>query len=204
MNRLLPSTRYEELKNLAADLIEDYELAYPLDPWEIATILGIHVVVHPDGLPKYIARLCSTEDGYTAPVESANGVKYVVHLNGQAPPMRQRFTLMHEIAHIWLDHPRLDLGNTDECKEGEANFLGSYLLAPDPLVTAWVPRFTIAEISDEFQVSEEAASIIYHRVLRSINASVHNSSLNARILASATRRASEPALSSVDERRRSA
>jgi len=204
VKRLLPHNRYEELKDLAADLIEDYELAYPLDPWEIATILGIRVVVHQDGLPKHIAQLCSTEDGYTAPVESANGVKCVVHLNGQAPHMRQRFTLMHEIAHILLDHPRLDFGNTDDSKEGEANFLGSYLLAPDPLVTAWVPRFTIEDISDEFQVSEEAASIMYHRVLRSINASVHNPSRDARILTSATRRTSETVINSSCECRRSA
>lgn len=101
----MPYRRYEELKSLAADLVEDYSLSYPLDPFEIAATLGVHVTVHQFGLPN-AARFCGTTDGYTTPAQSAHGVKFKVHLNGATSRLRRRFTLMHEIAHIWLDHPR--------------------------------------------------------------------------------------------------
>ena len=41
MTRKLAYRRYEELKSLAADLIEDYALSYPLDPFELAATLGV-------------------------------------------------------------------------------------------------------------------------------------------------------------------
>ena len=66
MTRKLPYRRYEELKSLAADLIEDYELSYPLDPFEVAATLGMHVTVHEFGLPP-AAWFCGTTDGYTTP-----------------------------------------------------------------------------------------------------------------------------------------
>lgn len=65
MTRKLSPHRYERLKSLAADLIEDYELTYPLQPLTIADLLGVHVTVHHQGLP-YAPRFCDTDDGYTA------------------------------------------------------------------------------------------------------------------------------------------
>jgi len=47
-------------------LIEDYELVYPLEPFEIADVLGVHVTIHNDGLPVTAQRF-STSDGYTEP-----------------------------------------------------------------------------------------------------------------------------------------
>ena len=41
VSRKLTSRRYEEVKALGADLIEDYELVYPLEPFEIADVLGV-------------------------------------------------------------------------------------------------------------------------------------------------------------------
>jgi hypothetical protein len=38
--RKLPFHRYEELKEVAADFIEDYDVSYPLDPIEIARCLA--------------------------------------------------------------------------------------------------------------------------------------------------------------------
>ena len=51
MSRKLTSRRYEEVKALGADFIEDYELVYPLEPFEIADFLGVHVAIHTEGLP---------------------------------------------------------------------------------------------------------------------------------------------------------
>ena len=70
MKRILSHHRYEQLKSFAADFIEDYALCYPLDPFEIAAMLGLHVKVHEFGLPP-TASLCSTSDGYTGCVQQS-------------------------------------------------------------------------------------------------------------------------------------
>ena len=186
MSRKLPYRRYEELKSLAADLIEDYALSYPLDPFEIAAALGVHVTVHQFGLPP-LAWFCGTTDGYTTPVQSVHGLKFKAHLNGATSLLRRRFTLMHEIAHIWLDHPRANEPASENVTEAEANFLAAYLLAPDALVVAWVPDLTIAGIAQEFQVSDEAAGIIHHRVMRMLNGNAVHQAYDRRISSSAVR-----------------
>lgn len=186
MTRKLPYRRYEELKSLAADLIEDYALSYPLDPSEIAAALGIHVTVHEFGLPP-AAWFCGTTDGYTTPAQSAHGLKFKTHLNGATSLLRRRFTLMHEIAHIWLDHPRAGGPDCENVAEAEANFLAAYLLAPDALVIAWVEDLTVACIAQEFKVSDEAAGIIHHRVMRMLNGNAGRRGYDRRIASSAVR-----------------
>lgn len=180
MNRMLPHHRYEQLKSLAADLIEDYALCYPMDPFEIAAMLGVHVTVHGFGLPPS-ASFCSTNDGYTVALLSAHGPKCQIHLNGVKPVLRQRFTLMHEISHIWLDHLHGDSMADAQEQEAEANFLASYLLAPDWLVLAWVPELTVTGIAEKFQVSKEAAGLIHGRVLRMLNTGARRRDYDRRI-----------------------
>lgn len=203
MSRMLSHRRYEELKALGADLIEDYALAYPLDPFEVADILGVHVTVHEYGLPPMAAWFCSTTDAYTLPGQSSHGLKFQVHLNGAAPPLRQRFTLMHEVAHLWLDHPRAETF-IGEVAEAEANFLASYLLAPDALVTAWVPGLTVTGIAEEFQVSEESAGLIHKRVLRMLTANAQGRHYNRRIASAALKRVEALGISSGQRSRGSA
>lgn len=187
MTRKLSHGRYEELKRLGADLIEDYALRYPLDPFEISDLLGLHVTVHQRGLPSESA-LCCTDDGYTIPVQSVRGLKFQVHLNGATSLLRQRFTLLHEIAHIWLGHPRGDGPASDDLVEAEANFLAGYLLAPDVLVVGWVPGLTVAAIAHEFQVSDEAAGVIHRRVVRALNTATWPRGYDHRIEWSAVKR----------------
>lgn len=191
MSRKLTSGRYEELKELGADLIEDYELVYPLEPFEIADVLGVHVVIHAEGLPATAQRF-STSDGYTEPVEARCGWKFRIHINGSTPEVRQRFTLMHELAHIWLDHLHTDASLTNECAEGEANFLANYLLAPDALIVMWTPHMAISDIAKVFHMSEEAADFAHRRVLRAVNRGAIGKPHDRRIAASATKRIEEP------------
>lgn len=106
MTRKLPHHRYEEMKRLAADLIEDYALAYPLDPLEVAAVLGVQVTIHPLGLPASVVVAAGTADGYTGAVDSAHGLRFHIHASGATAQARLRFTLVHELAHVWLDHHR--------------------------------------------------------------------------------------------------
>lgn len=186
MSRLLAPARYEQIKCIAADFIEDYALAYPLRPLEIADQLGVHVSIHAGELPS-TGRFCPTTDGFTEPFTSRHGTKFTIHATGAVSERRQRFTLMHELAHIWLDHPRADSSLTDDRAEGEANFLAGYLLAPDVLVVEWVPDLSVNRISDTFDVSDDAAQQIFDRVFRARNLGVIGKSHDHRILDAATR-----------------
>lgn len=104
MSRKLASRRYEELKDIAADLIEDYGFAYPLQPLQIADTWGVRVTLHRQWPPGF-ASAVGTDDGFTVPVESTHGTRFEVHLNAAMPPVRQRFTCVHELSHIGLKHP---------------------------------------------------------------------------------------------------
>lgn len=187
MSRLLAPKRYEQLKSTAADFIEDYALAYPLQPLEIADQLGVHVSIHAHELPA-MGLQCATTDGFTEPFTSRHGPKFRIHTTDTVCVRRQRFTLMHELAHIWLDHPRAHCSLTDERAEGEANFLASYLLAPDILVVEWVPELSLNSISDTFDVSDEAAQQIFDRVFRARNLGAIGKPHDHRILNAATKR----------------
>lgn len=198
MRRILSHHRYEQLKGLAADFIEDYALCYPLDTFEIAAVLGLHVAVHAGGLPP-AASFCSTDDGYTVALLSAHGPKYQIHLNGVKPSLRQRFTLMHEISHVWLGHLHNDGLVEHHQQEAEANFFASYLLAPDQLVLAWVPELTVEGIAEKFQVSREAARLIHGRVLRMLNTGARRRDYDRRIASAGAQRVRSADASSVPE-----
>lgn len=187
MSRRLPSGRYEQLQDIAADLIEDYGFEYPLQPLKIAAVWGVRVNLQRQWSAD-LASVCRTVDGFTVPVNSTHGMKFEIHLNAAMPPVRQRFTAAHELSHIALEHPFRPVWLSEDVCEAEANHLASYLLAPDALVNAWVPSLSVAGIASRFAISEEAARLAQARVLRARNRGVDNQARDQRILASASPR----------------
>lgn len=186
MSRRLPPERYEQLQGIAADLIEDYGFAYPLQPLQIADTWGVRVILHRQWPPGF-ADACGTDDGFTVPVDSRHGPRFEIHLNAAMPPVRLGFTVVHELSHVVLKHPILPVGLSKDIAEAEANHLASYMLAPDVLVRAWVPTLSVAGISRQFGLSEEAARLVHARVLRTLNRGSGDPARDRRILASATR-----------------
>jgi len=184
---LINRVRYSEIKSLVADLIEDYGLTYPIDPFNLGALLGAEIVVHKRQLPSIAAHLESS-DGFTEVIRTQFGVSFRVHLNGQMPEARQRFTLTHECAHIWLDH--LVDGDFIDFDRGEqeANFLSSYLLAPDVLIDSWLEGAQVPEIASQFNLSREAATLIFKRYMKAVALGPLESEVDLRILRSATRR----------------
>lgn len=76
---------------------------------------------------------------------------------------RIRFTIMHEIGHIILEHTE-----HSDLAESEADFFARYALAPPPLIHKYKPE-DYYELANIFQVSLECAMYAmraYHMWLR--------------------------------------
>lgn len=74
----------------------------------------------------------------------ASGDRFV-GINADHHPVRQRFTLAHELGHLHLGHqPRVELardvfgGASTDPQEVEANYFAAEFLAPRQAVTAWL------------------------------------------------------------------
>ena len=67
------------------------------------------------------------------------------------PKKRIRFTIMHELGHIFLDH-----SEHSELAESEANYFARYSLAPPPLIHMLGIEDYI-ELSERFNLSKECA-----------------------------------------------
>lgn len=147
---VLPSCRYEEIKQEAVAILnKTCEKAIPIDPFAIATKLGIHVVAYQD-LEGDAMNACFKI--------SPNGFKYLedgetryIFYNRDMPRGRIRFTILHEIGHIVLGH----LQGSD-LAEAEANFFAKFTIAPPSLVHLIHPHDYI-DIAAAFDLSNECA-----------------------------------------------
>ena len=72
---------------------------------------------------------------------------------------RQRWTIFHEIGHIYLGHFEDDFMTYEE-KESEANFFAKYSIAPPPLINITDCK-SPSDIADNFYVSGEASVYIF-------------------------------------------
>lgn len=168
MSRLRLSSRYEEIKLSIAELVEDYDISYPVDLMQVAENLGVRVDVGIWGFePPELG--CISGDGFVETTDTPFGHQFRISLNGLVQTVRQRFTLAHEIGHIWLEHPFRWQSLGAEATEGEANFFASYLLAPDILVASCVKSLAVDEIAEVFGLSNTAAVQVQRRVFRAIN-----------------------------------
>ena len=94
---------------------------FPDAPEKLAELLGIEV------------RRCVFEgDGWCL----RHGARALIRINSQAPPLRQRFTLAHELGHLLLDIPsvigeaRREVRDNDSDEEKRVNELAGQLLLP--------------------------------------------------------------------------
>jgi Zn-dependent peptidase ImmA (M78 family) len=78
-----------------------------------------------------------------------------IAVNADHLPVRQRFTLAHELGHVQMGHqPRVDM-STDlferarNPQEVEANYFAAEFLAPRPAVIAWIEEHELVDRADE-------------------------------------------------------
>ena len=141
----------------------------PLDPLQLAAHLGVRVVSpqdYPD-LPLDIRIQLLERDptGWSAATLFVGDSAIVIY-NSEHSQGRQRSDIVHELAHILLEHDpatvvfsedgRMATRTFDQKQEDEANWLGWTLLLPrNALVVARQRRMAKAQIARAYGVSEQ-------------------------------------------------
>ena len=156
-NTVLPDFRYEEIKNIVADIIEKYKIsAIPIDVFSLAEKMDIRLVKYSDLTQKDWERL--SRNGITQNLPgfffayTDNGkTSYAIYYNDRLNYGRIRFTILHEIAHIVLKHKE-----ESDLAEAEANFFAKYMIAPPVLVAMANPSDYI-DVANIFNLSDECA-----------------------------------------------
>ena len=149
--------RYEEIKQKSVDILEKYNICcVPISGFEIATQMGVKVIPY-SSFDVHIQELMKKKsiDGFTG----INCGKYNIFYNDSKPYKRINNTIMHEIAHIVLDHLE-----ESELAEAEANFFAKYAIAPPVLIHRY-HLSTADDIQERFCISHEAAKnvMIYYK-----------------------------------------
>lgn len=139
-----------------------------LDPWTLADHLGVLVLAAGDLElePAHAKQLLERDpDSWSGMTLDEDGIKLIV-LNCSHGKRRQCSTLMHELAHIILDHAPASveisasglilLSDYSDEQEEEADWLGAALLLPEvALMQHRASGRSIADVASLFGVSDE-------------------------------------------------
>ena len=147
---LLKNNRYEEIKRVVADVIQDANISeYPFNVFLIAKKLDI-IIIEYQSFSKEIQQkfLKQSEDGFSYYYHNKDGYNLPrIIYNKNNSEKRIKFTIMHEIGHLLLNH--CDKDGTDEL---EANFFAKYILAP-PIIINHLNLHDSVSISKIFDIS---------------------------------------------------
>lgn len=147
----------------AQQIISHFQITAPVDVIQIANAFGL--VVYADNLQNGVSGMLVRRPEWG----SASGFAIVV--NSHEAPVRQRFTVAHEIAHYVLHRDQIADGIADDTlyravglsnkQEAEANKLAADILMPWHLLNqSMAGQPTSAhQLAIQFNVSEVAMSI---------------------------------------------
>jgi Zn-dependent peptidase ImmA (M78 family) len=154
---------YSFARNMARKVLKDYKLSeIPTDLTVIFQRLDL----------KYIELNDADEiDGAILEIE---GKPAIAVLNKARPLQRQRFTLAHELGHIFLEHIKRDIYDSEEIRESdaessgktkppkeiEADIFASELLVPyEQLKKYHADMSNVDKLAVIFQVSKQAMTL---------------------------------------------
>ena len=149
------STRQAEAIEIeVANMLRDYGIgSFPIDVFDLCGRLGIGLVRYSDLQPE-IAGLARSEssEGFSV-CNGSFGCPKIVY-NDARTTNRVRFTIAHEIGHLWLEH-------TEESPEREfqADYFAGYLLAPHPLLAQYGENHSSRETARMFGISSSCLEI---------------------------------------------
>lgn len=137
----------------------------PLTAQELAQKLQVHIypINELPGVDPDMVAHALGQPGWSAAIIKQNPV--VIMYKSTHSPARQQSDLMHELAHVLLQHPLGSLDSTtgkflfSAKHEAEATYLAGCLLLPKRAVE-WtlIKQFTLEQVMSHFDVSQEMAS----------------------------------------------
>ncbi len=161
---LLTPGRCDEIKKEVLFMFEECEInTYPIDCFTIADRLYYQLRPY-SSLPmvKRLKALAFDMDGYSrVEVNPKTGMnEYVIYYNDHTNQGRMRWTILHEIGHVYLGHHDNPDDSLSAFEEAEANFFAKYSIAPPPLIN--VAKCTSPDdVATTFDVSGEASFNIF-------------------------------------------
>lgn len=155
----LPYEQRKPIEQAAQVLLEDYGIRFlPFNPGELARAMGIKVVDYRKiaGDEKSLRAFRAMSDDGFSWVDNDRNRRFIFYDSARVSGARLRFTIAHEIGHIWLEHPRGDC-----LFESQAEYFAGYLLAPHPIIIKL--NLQIIDIQQYLQLSAPAAKRAYEQ-----------------------------------------
>lgn len=159
-NESLPRSIYEKIEISVVELFRELLInEFPIDPFDIVRKKGWALIPYSklDEMKLDAIREVG-QSGIS--LRKGNGGNYRIYYDDSHPGVRQRFTIMHEIGHIVLDHKE-----SSEYAEKCANYFAAYALAPTPMIGIFNCEDYI-DVAKRFVVSRESADISFARYMR--------------------------------------
>ena len=107
MSMYLEPSRYDQIESQVIRLFSNINVNhFPIDCFALCKQLCVKVIPYSKLNEKTIAAFGNeNKDGISVEMEIAQGVfEWTIYYNDEMPKRRIRFTIMHELGHIWLDH----------------------------------------------------------------------------------------------------
>ena len=147
---------FEYTKKIISNLIEDYDIKYPLDIFDLCSKLEFEVI--PYSLFSNHKELLMKQSNDSFSHFHKSKLLWSIYYNEDVQPKeRIKFTIAHELGHILLQTNNEKL----------ANFFAGYLLAPVPLIIKY--KFNSEEeVMNFFKVGYQCAHSCLNRTLSRI------------------------------------
>lgn len=174
MVKKIISPNYQKAQDTAYRLLKGYSLladtAFPVDPIlfinqtkNIALDTYSRIATHINGSINDVKRITGSDDGVSF-FDVKNG-RYVITYNDSVQTeSRKRFTIAHELGHIYLGHLLCKNKSNDlyNSQDTEANYFAKRFLVPLPFFTRLLEKTTleslsVSDISFIFNVSLDVA-----------------------------------------------
>lgn len=138
------------IKIKISNIVKEYNLTYPIDPFILCEKMGYVLVKYSDLSPEVIEKYKNkNKNGFK--IEDSDGTIYIIY-NDIKDIRIIKFTILHEIGHIVLGHLE-----ESELAETQANFFAGFLLAPPVIIIYLNICDDINKISKVFGITYSCA-----------------------------------------------
>ena len=160
----LNDNTYEYLKKRCVALLEHCHVDdFPYYVYKVALKFADRIIPYSKlkGKPNgYAKAMAMSKDGFTLQMDDG---RWRIYYNDDNNIPRCRFTLMHEVGHIWLGH-----NQSTEVTESSADFFARYCLVPPAIVHHFHCK-NEQEIASHFWISDEAAYYAWEHYISWLN-----------------------------------